>query len=789
MKFTDGFWQLRPGVTPLYAAEAYDLEARENSLVVSAPTKVIKTRGDTLNRAVLTVTLSAPLPNIVGVKVEHFQGGLPQFGFELVGAEQGHGEVCVTDDRGTLTSGALTATVTKGAPFSLEFAAAGRVLTASGEKSLAHVELSDDAQVTSGIVGNARAASTVHGGGHPSVSGQHGLGHPRTYMQAQLSLGVGELVYGLGERFGPVVKNGQVVDIWNADGGTSSEQAYKNVPFYLTNRGYGVFVNHPGHVSYEIGSESVERVQFSVPGEALEYFLIYGDTPKEILERYTALTGRPAHVPAWSYGLWLTTSFTTNYDEETVNGFIDGMAERDLPLSVFHFDCFWMREFNWSDFEWDARVFPDPTGMLQRLHDKNLHICVWINPYIAQRSALFAEGVSLGYLVKRPDGGVWQWDLWQAGMALVDFTNPAATEWYKSKLRVLLDQGVDAFKTDFGERIPLEVDYFDGSSPERMHNYYTHLYNKAVFEVLEEARGKGDAVLFARSATAGGQQLPVHWGGDSTSTYESMAETLRGGLSLAFSGFGFWSHDIGGFEGTPDAGVFKRWTAFGLLSSHSRLHGSDSYRVPWAFDEEAVDVARVFTKLKLSLMPYLYAAGLSASASGVPVLRPTQLEFPDDRGAAYLDAQYLLGADLLVAPVFTADGSVTFYLPAGTWTNYFTGDTVAGGGWRTEQHGFLTVPLYVREGAVLPIGARSDRPDYDYLDELTLAIYPGGASGAESVRTVTVTNPDGGSAQFTVSRSSTQVRVVSDSAKPWHIKVVENGQIISAANGEAVFTL
>ncbi|TIH37848.1 alpha-xylosidase [Subtercola vilae] len=781
MKFTDGFWQLRPGVTPLYAAEVYDLEAGENSLVVSAPTKVIQTRGDTLNRALLTVTLTSPLPNIVGLKVEHFTGGLPQFGFDLVGAEAGHGEVQVTGDRGTLTSGALTATVSKGAPFALEFSAGGRVLTTSGDKSLAHMELTADAEVPSGIVGNARAAASAH----TPISAQ---GHPLTFTLAQLSLGVGELVYGLGERFGPVVKNGQVVDVWNADGGTSSEQAYKNVPFYLTNRGYGVLVNHPGHVSYEIGSENVERVQFSVPGESLEYFLIYGDTPKEILERYTALTGRPAHVPAWSYGLWLTTSFTTDYDEETVNGFIDAMAERDLPLSVFHFDCFWMREFNWSDFEWDARVFPDPTGMLQRLHDKNLHVCVWINPYIAQRSQLFAEGAALGFLVKRPDGSVWQWDLWQAGMALVDFTNPAATKWYQSKLRVLLDQGVDAFKTDFGERIPLEVDYFDGSSPERMHNYYTHLYNQAVFEVLEEARGVGDAVLFARSATAGGQQLPVHWGGDSTSTYDSMAETLRGGLSLAFSGFGFWSHDIGGFEGTPDAGVFKRWTAFGLLSSHSRFHGSDSYRVPWVFDEEAVDVTRVFTKLKLSLMPYLYSAGLAASATGVPVLRPTQLEFPDDRGAAHLDAQYLLGADLLVAPVFTADGSVSFYLPAGLWTNYFTGESVVGGGWRTEQHGYLTVPLYVREGAVLPLGARTDRPDYDYLEGLTLLVYPSGAS-ADRVKEVTVTNPDGSSAQFTIERESSQVRVTSSSSQPFSIRVVEHDRLIVATNGEAVFTL
>ncbi|MCU1482348.1 MAG: alpha-xylosidase [Subtercola sp.] len=773
MKFTDGFWQMRPGVNALYAQEAYDIEQHENSLVVSAPTKVIQTRGDTLNRPMLTVTLSSPLPDIVGVKVEHFQGGLPQFGFDLVGAEPGHGEVQVTDARGSLTSGALTATVSKGAPFSLEFEASGRVLTTSGAKSLATVELSHDAQVSTGLVSNARA----YGAGAAE--------HPLSYTLAQLSLGVGELVYGLGERFGPVVKNGQVVEIWNADGGTSSEQAYKNVPFYLTNRGYGVLVNHPGHVSYEIGSESVERVQFSVPGESIEYFVIYGDTPKDILERYTALTGRPAHVPAWSYGLWLTTSFTTSYDEETVSSFIDAMADRDLPLSVFHFDCFWMREFNWSDFEWDKRVFPDPEGMLARLHEKNLHVCVWINPYIAQRSQLFAEGQALGYLVKRPDGSVWQWDLWQAGMGLVDFTNPDATEWYKSKLRVLLDQGVDAFKTDFGERIPTEVDYFDGSSPERMHNYYTHLYNQAVFEVLEEARGVGDAVLFARSATAGGQQLPVHWGGDSTSTYDSMAETLRGGLSLAFSGFGFWSHDIGGFEGTPDAGVFKRWTAFGLLSSHSRFHGSDSYRVPWVFDEEAVDVTRLFTKLKLSLMPYLYAAGLSASSSGVPVLRPVQLEFPDDRGAAYLDAQYMLGSDLLVAPVFAADGCVSFYLPAGRWTNYFSGEVVAGGVWRTEQHGYLSVPLYVREGAVLPVGARSDRPDYDYLDGLVLAVY----AGAPGTRVVTVTNPDGSSAQFTVTRGSTQLEVTSSVPSGWSVRVVDQDETISATDGKAVFSL
>lgn len=740
MKFTDGFWQLRPGVTALYAQEAYDIQETDAApdgagLVITAPTAVIARRGDTLNRPVLTVTLSSPLEGVVRVRVSHHVGRAWHGGFELPGAVAGAGAATVSADGGTLTTGALTARIAAGAPWALSFEVDGTRVTGSGLKAQGYVQLADGADVSHGVAGNART----------------GLGAPssRTHVHEQLDLGVGELIYGLGERFGPLVKNGQTVDIWNADGGTSSEQAYKNVPFYLSNRGYGVLVNDPGHVSFEVGSEAVERVQFSVAGEELEYFVIAGPTPKDVLTRYTALTGRPPVVPAWSYGLWLSTSFTTDYDEATVTSFIDEMAARELPVSVFHFDCFWMREFNWCDFEWDPRTFPDPEGMLARLHEKDLRVCVWINPYIGQRSPLFAEAAASGFLVTRADGSVWQWDLWQAGMGLVDFTNPDATAWYQAKLRALVDQGVDCFKTDFGERIPLEVDYFDGSDPSRMHNLYTQLYNRAVHDVLVQARGERDAVLFARSATAGGQSMPVHWGGDSTSTFESMAETLRGGLSLALSGFAHWSHDIGGFEGTPDAAVFKRWTAFGLLGSHSRFHGSGSYRVPWAFDEEAVEVTRVFTHLKMRLMPYLFQVGVDAAATGLPVLRPMQLEFPGDPAVAYLDRQYMLGTHILVAPVFSATGEVEFYLPAGTWTNLLTGEEVAGGCWRRERHGFTSLPLYVRPGAVIPWGARSDRPDYDYLDGVALRVFPGG----EGEASVTVTTPEGRSETFTVDLS------------------------------------
>lgn len=688
MKFTDGYWMMRAGHTPHFAAQAYNVETDGQSLTVYAPTKRIEHRADTLNLPLLTVRYSSPLEGVIRVQVTHLKGGKqpqPQFQiFERSVTPQLH----LDESAAELTSGELTVRIERGDAWGVTFQAGGQTLTGSGWRAL-------------GFVG--------------TPSGR--------YMHEQLSLGVGEYVYGLGERFTPFIKNGQVVDIWNEDGGTSSEQAYKNIPFYLTNRGYGVFVNHPEKVSFEVGSEKVERVQFSVPGERLDYFVIYGPTPRQILERYTALTGRPSLPPAWSFGLWLSTSFTTNYDEATVTEFINGMAEREIPLSVFHFDCFWMREFNWSDLVWDARVFPDPAGMLKRLHERGLKVCVWINSYIAQRSALFDEAATQGYLVKRPNGDVWQWDMWQAGMGIVDFTNPAARAWFAKKLGTLMDMGVDAFKTDFGERIPTDVVWFDGSDPQKMHNYYPQLYNQTVFNAIKAKRGEGEAVVFARSATAGGQQFPVHWGGDCTATFESMAESLRGGLSLHLSGFGFWSHDIGGFEQTASAAVYKRWCAFGLLSSHSRLHGSSSYRVPWLYDDEAVAVLRKFTRLKASLMPYLYQTAVQAHTCGTPMLRPMMFAYPADPACETLDRQYMLGDALLVAPVFREDGVVDYYLPAGTWTHFLTNETVTGGGWRREKVDYLSIPLWVPENTVIPVGAVDNGPDYDYAEGVTLHIF------------------------------------------------------------------
>ncbi|MGC3994883.1 MAG: alpha-xylosidase [Propionicimonas sp.] len=751
MKFTDGYWQVLPGMSVLRPRQVTDVVATDDALTVYAATRPQSGRGDTLNCPMLTVTYRSPLEGVIEVTATHHAGGreqVPAFPLRRCTPKVGITSPDAPGRPATFTSGPLTARVSTEAGWQVDFLAGDRVLTSSVERSM-------------GSVTNADAD---------------------TFFFEQLSLGIGAHVYGLGERFGTFVKNGQSIDIWNEDGGTASDQAYKNVPFYLTDAGYGVFVNHPERVSFEIGTEVVSRCQFSVPGESLSYFVIYGPTPKEILRRYTALTGRPAQVPTWSYGLWLSTSFTTDYDEATVSGFVEEMARRDLPLSVFHFDCFWMRQFHWCDFVWDPATFPDPEGMLARLHDRGLKISVWINPYIAQRSHLFEEGKRLGYLVRTPSGDVWQWDMWQAGMGLVDFTNPDAKAWFQDQLRRLVGQGVDAFKTDFGERIPTDVVWHDGSNPQRMHNYYTQLYNEAVFEVLTEARGEGDAVVFARSATSGGQSFPVHWGGDCESTFVAMAESLRGGLSLAASGFGFWSHDIGGFEGTPDPTVFKRWVAFGLLSSHSRLHGSDSYRVPWAFDEEAVEVTRKFTHLKYRLMPYLAGLGRVAHAEGVPVMRPMVLEFPSDRSAALADTQYMLGDALLVAPVFSTDGAVEYWLPSGTWTRVSDGEKVVGGRWVAETHELDSLPLLARPGSVVAWGARTDRPDYEYADGVVLEFFEPaeGSAGEFSVPTA-----DGRevAATFVWAVRDGVLEVRSDAATPWQVRV--GAEVQTPAGGRA----
>lgn len=752
MRFINGEWLLKEGVEIFSPKEIYFEKVVDNKLILTTPTQHIRHRGDTLGGVNLTIEISTPFEEVIRVRTYHYKGVQDgKVDFELNLSDKAI-KYESTDEEIIVYSGTLKLVLNK-KNWKMEYYRNDELLTDSSNRDLGYVKTD--------WTGFAYDKPT----------------YDNSFMQQRLSLSVGEYVYGLGERFTPFVKNGQTVEIWNEDAGTSTDQSYKNIPFYITNKGYGVFVNHPERVSYEVGSENVKKVAFAVNGESMDYFFFNGPTMKEVLERYTDLTGKPGMPQPWTFGLWLSTSFTTNYNEETVMSFINGMLERDIPLKVFHFDCFWMKDFHWSNLLWDERVFSDPEGMLKRIKDLGLKISVWINPYIAQESHLFDEGMENGYFIKRLNGDVWQWDMWQPGMAIVDFTNPEAVKWYQSKLAALVDMGVDSFKTDFGERIPTDVTYYSGANPFKMHNFYSYLFNKVVYELLESKKGKGEAFLFARSGTAGSQKFPVHWGGDCWSDYESMAESLRGGLSLSLSGFGFWSHDIGGFESSSSADVYKRWCAFGLFSSHSRLHGSTSYRVPWAYDDEAVDVLRHFTKLKSKLMPYIYGISNEAHLKGIPTLRSMVIEFTEDRNTHYLDRQYMFGDALLVAPIFNEKSIAEFYLPKGIWTDLQTKEEFNGNTWYEREYDYFGLPLMVRENSIIPIGNIDNTPEYDYEDNVKLEIY-NLINNQKASRVVYGTNNEE-KLNIDVEKINDEIKVSLDAKKPLELVFV-NLEVISS---------
>lgn len=754
MKYLNGNWLVKDGFSIDYGQCIYDSRIEDNKLTLWVPFKEITDPGMTLDDGMITLEISSPRENIINTKIINYRGSVDHGpNFKLNQDKNISPEIKETVDKFIFKSGKIKLEISKGSQILFHYFYENELKAEVAARSIARIFDPD---------------SNVH-------------------MSNSFVLEPGEKIYGLGERFSNFVKNGQEIEMWNADGGTETMQSYKNIPLYLSNRKYGIFVDSSEKVSYEIASQQVDRVEFSVPDQTLSYYFIGGSDNKEVLDHYTALTGRPPLLPAWSYGLWLTTSFTTKYDEQTVMSFINGMLKRKIPLSVFHFDCCWMKPTEWCNFEWDPDIFPDPEGLLKKIHNKGIKICVWINPYIAQKSRLFDEGMKNGYFIKKTNGDIWQWDKWQAGMAIVDFTNPDAISWYQGYLKELLSQGVDVFKTDFGERIPSKgVKFFDGSDPKKMHNYYTLLYNKVVTEAIADVKGEKEALVFARSATVGSQCYPVHWGGDSSSNYSSMAETLRSGLSFGMSGFGYWSHDISGFEASATPDLYRRWTQFGLLSSHSRYHGSTTYKVPWLYGEKSVENTKKYTNLKLKLLPYLMAMSNEVHYHGTPILRSMVLEFPDDPGCEDLDMQYMLGSNLLVAPIFNDQGLATFYVPKaeGTWISILAGKAYEGGKWYKEKFDDITLPLLARPNSVIVTGRYNNETMYDYTDHPIVNVYE---MKDGKISTIITNNYGEKLGTIVVEKKDGKIKAYSDVVKNFDLIIHDAGkedQKLSTNNGQ-----
>ncbi len=554
-----------------------------------------------------------------------------------------------------------------------------------------------------------------------------------------------EHLFGLGEKFTPLDKVGQRIVSWTVDAfGSTSERSHKNIPFLMSTRGYGLLLDTGARITWELGNVSCQSYTIVAETAALDAYVIYGPTPAEILERYTALTGRAPVPPKWTFGLWVS-SCGSYRDQAAMQRLVDGLDEHDLPADVVHVDPWWMTWRKYCDFTWDRGAFPDVEGFIADLHARGLHLCLWEHPYISVESDLFEIGKREGYFVKRPDGEVYIIDYglslaprpdgvvrfatpetsWNARVAIVDFTNPAAYRWYQDLHRPVLRMGADVFKTDFGEDIPHDAVFYNGQTGATMHNLYPLLYNQCVYEVTQQERGYG--VVWSRSGTAGNQRYPVCWSGDPAADFDSLACTIRGGLSVGLSGVPFWSNDIGAFRGMPTPQLYTRWAQFTLLCSHARMHG-DTPREPWFFGPEALAIVRRYTLLRYRLFPYLYSLAHEAHRTGLPVIRAMPLVFPDDPNTCDKDLQFMLGPWLLVAPIYDAGEERMVYLPAGVWFDFWTGERYSGPATIRVHAPLDTLPLFVRGGAIVPMMQEARRIPQGRIDPLILEIYPHGDS-------------------------------------------------------------
>jgi alpha-D-xyloside xylohydrolase len=588
-------------------------------------------------------------------------------------------------------------------------------------------------------------------------------------VAAVFSLSPGEKLFGCGESFTRLDKRGQRVVLWSNDAnGVENERMYKPIPFFLSSRGYGMFVHTTAPATFDMGASYQGSNALLLGDDEADIFVFLG-APKDVLDEYTKLTGKAPMPPLWSFGLWM--SRISYFSEDETRTVAAKLRASRIPSDVIHLDTGWF-ETDWrTDYEFSKTRFKDPAKMIADLKQDGFHISLWQLPYFVPKNRLFPEILEKDLFVHDAKGRLPYED------AVLDFSNPDTVKWYRDKIAGLLRLGVGAIKVDFGEAAPLAGLYHSGRTGFYEHNLYPLRYNRVVAEVTREITG--ESIIWARSAWAGSQRYPIHWGGDAGKMDIGMAATLRGGLSLGLSGFTFWSHDMGGFFGDKSEDVYHRWVPFGMLTSHTRSHGQPP-KEPWEFSPGFLADYRRAAEMKYRLMPYVYAQARDASERGLPMVRALFVEYPDDPGSWLVEDEYLFGADILVAPLLeTGMTGRPVYLPPGKWIDYQTAKVYAGG-WQPIAAGALPVVVLVRDGAVIPhakLAQSTSQIDWSALD---LVVYADAATEARGLVTLPTDNV---LRRLTLARKGGSFALVSD---PLAGKVAFTVRRPSATGGAAL---
>ncbi len=539
----------------------------------------------------------------------------------------------------------------------------------------------------------------------------------RRHIAASFSLSPDEKLYGCGESFTRLNKRGQKLVLWTYDAySVQTPSMYKPVPFFMSSRGYGMFVHTSAPLTFDLGGSYDEAAVIYLGDDLLDLFFFFG-SPKEILSEYTALTGRASTPPLWTFGLWMGRESYSSEDE--VRNVAKKLREHAIPCDVIHLDTDWPEVPHRCDFKFSESRFRNPSKMISDLKDDGFRMSLWQLPYFNPNNELHEEVIKKEYAVLSANGKP------PVDDAILDLSYPDAVSWYQEKLANLLKMGVGIFTADFGEAAPLSGIYHGRRSSFLEHNLYPLRYNRAVAEVTREIAGNG--AIYARSAWAGSQRYPLHWGGDPENTDGAMAGTLRGGLSLGLCGFSFWSHFAGGFAYQSPEDLYRRWLAFGVFCSHSRCHGTPPTE-PWEYGEKFTDDFRRIVELKYRLMPYVYAQARLASQEGHPMLRTLFFEYPEDPTSWFIEDQYLFGTDVLVAPLMEDSPDRNVYLPPGLWTDYQTGETYEGAGWHRIRAGEIPIVMLVRDGAAIPHIRLAHSTEWMDWGEIELVVYGAGSS-------------------------------------------------------------